>query len=144
MRSGKVAYLRLPTPTSHGASSRVPQAPFCHLGFQNANCPSGNWLIGQGGNWPIVHAVCASDSTRRRLQAKRSLWRPSPVPAPPREDLARRHELATHDRRDSTSTVRPPIHREKTLASAGPADKIRDGGAIALSSRSPPHPRHSP
>ena len=28
-------------------SSRVPQAPLCHLGFQNANCPLGKWLIGQ-------------------------------------------------------------------------------------------------
>ena len=93
--------------------------------------PVGEVADGTGGNWPIVRSVCPSDSTRRRRQAKRSLWQPSLVPAPPGDKLARRHELATHDRRDNTPIPDPPVRHQKSLTPRGAADKIHDGGRDA-------------
>ena len=135
---GSVADTLLPWHSSHG-----PQAPFCHLGSQIANCPSGEWLIGQVATGrsctQFVPATARGDA-----QAERSLWQVSLVPAPPRDKLARRHELATHVRRDSTPITDPPVRRQKTLAARAPADKIRDGGARSDCSQQPlatPHTR---
>ena len=62
--------------------------------------------------------------------------------------LARHHELATHDSRDSTPITDPPVRRQKSLAARAPADKIRDGGARCSPStaarRAPHASAHSP
>ena len=75
----------------------------------------------------------------RRRRANPSARRATSWPA-----LARHHELATHDSRDSTPITDPPVRRQKSLATTTPADKIRDGGARDARPQQPlaaPHTR---
>ena len=126
----------------------MPQAPFCHLGFQITNCPPGNWLIGQvapGRSYAPFAAATAHGDTGKRSDrcGSRSRFRHRRATSWPAYWLV----AMSLPRMTVVTACRIPIHRfaaRKTLASAAPADKIRDGGSDCPSSRSPRPTRVSP
>ena len=91
----------------------------------------------------LPHSPTKRDSTVWPFSDVRIARLPDAHTRPPGDKLARllarRHELATHDSRDSMPITDPPVRRQKSLATTTPADKIRDGDArtLALNSRSP-------
>ena len=140
-----VTALQLP-PRLPDALSRVPQTPFCHLGFQNANCPSGNWLIGQVATGrsctQFVPATARGDDCKRNNRRGSCPWF--------------RHRRATSwlvamslPRMTVVTACRFPIHRFAARKRWQPADErikcvTAAHAALALNSRSPRPTRVSP